>query len=129
VRRKERAPTRCRRPTSKLEVMLKFAQRRAIRDGIELRWRRIKVRGRSKKPVYHVMLDLNGKRLVDFWPTTGMLMAEGVKTKVSGLDEAIDVAHKSAGITPNLDMSVFVGAETNTITNTASDSSIDHFRR
>lgn len=88
-------------PKSAIEAQLQVMRRVAEREGISVRWNSIAVRSRAKKPIYHVIFDLAGKRLLDYWPSNGTARLNGTNTKNVGVHGALEIARRTAGQEPN----------------------------
>jgi hypothetical protein len=68
-----------------VEYLLPVVKRSAKRDGIEVQW---------AEHGKHVWFNKDGRRILDYWPTTGTARANGVNRQLRGVAYALDFARE-----------------------------------
>jgi hypothetical protein len=71
------------------ECLLPAVKRSAARDGISVRWT---ARGRQ----LHVSFSRHERRLLDYWPASGIAQGAGINSSVPGVAYALDLARSLA---------------------------------
>jgi hypothetical protein len=82
---KQRASPRVDKSMKNVEFLLPVVKRTAMRHGIEVYWA-----DHGK----HVWFNQDGRRLLDYWPTTGTARANGINRRLRGVASALELARE-----------------------------------